>query len=75
MLNHSFPLHALHADRRVDLSIYFMIQNFPYQLRKALDKNTNYSINILETYTLFDYSVAKCILTKFLILLELVMIP
>ena len=44
-----------------------LIHNSPYQRRKALDKNTNYSINHLEIYKLYGYSVGIWFLIKFVI--------
>ena len=47
-----------------------LIQNFPDQLRKALDKSTNYCLNTFEPYILYDYTVGIYFLSIFLIQLE-----
>ena len=51
-----------------------LIHNSPYQRRKALDTNTNYSINHLEIYKLYGYSVGTWFLIKFVIQLEFIII-
>ena len=53
---------------------YDLIHNSPYQRRKALDKNTNYSINHFEIYKLYSYSVGTCFLIKFVIQMEFIII-
>ena len=51
------------------------VHNSRYQRGKAIDRNTNYSFNIFETYTLSDYSVRIYFLTNFYIQLEVTIIP
>ena len=47
------PSHVQHIN-------YDLIHNSPYQRRKAVDKNTNYSIYIFQSYALYDYFYKIC---------------